>query len=97
MRYIIKMQKNIIIGDNIENEKIREKLVFEDKKNVYKHISINNNKTISNIKTSIIKSTNYVYDYQNEKILYQYFSMNIKITPKLVISTILKKLIYNNI
>lgn len=61
-------------------------------RNVYKYISLKNNKTILNIKTSIINSTNYVYDYQNSEILTQYFSSNIKITPKLVIATVLRKI-----
>lgn len=61
-------------------------------RNVYKYISLKNNKTILNIKTSIINSTNYVYDYQNSEILTQYFSSNIKITPKFVIATVLRKI-----
>ncbi len=61
-------------------------------KNVYKYISEKNNKSLLNIKTSIIKSTNYVYGYQNKNVLDEYFSIDIKITPKLVISTILEKL-----
>lgn len=65
-------------------------------KNVYKYISNKNNKRVSNIKTSIIKSTNYVYDYQDEKKLHNYFSIDIKITPKLVISTVVKKVLLNN-
>ncbi len=74
------MTKNIIIVDK------------ELERNVYKYISLKNNKTILNIKTSIINSTNYVYDYQNSEILTQYFSSNIKITPKLVIATVLRKI-----
>lgn len=62
-------------------------------KNVYKHIATQNSKKTLNIKTSIIKATNYVYNYQDENKLYEYFSIEIKITPKLVISTILNKLI----
>ena len=58
-------------------------------KNVYKHIATQNSKKTLNIKTSIIKATNYVYNYQDENKLYEYFSIEIKITPKLVISTIL--------
>lgn len=61
-------------------------------KNVYQYIAEQNGKKISNIKTSIIKATNYVYNYQDENMLYEYFSIRIKITPKLVISTILNKL-----
>ena len=46
-----------------------------------------------NVKTNIIKATNYVYRYQDKEVLYKYFSINIKVTPKLVISIILNKLI----
>lgn len=61
-------------------------------KNVYQHIAIRNRKKVLNIKTSIIKATNYVCNYQDEDVLYRYFSIKIKMTPKLVISTILNKL-----
>lgn len=61
--------------------------------NVYKVIAIKNNKSLNNIKTNIIKSTKFVDTYQNKNILYKYFSLDIKITPKLVISTILNKII----
>lgn len=61
-------------------------------KNVYRYISEKNNKSLLNVKTSIIKSTNYVYEYQDKNVLDDYFSIDIKITPKLVISTILEKL-----
>ncbi len=63
-------------------------------KNVYRYIAEKNDKKILNIKTSIIKATNYVYNYQDEKKIYEYFSIEIKITPKLVISTILNNLKY---
>ncbi len=69
------------------------KLLENLEKNVYKEIAIKNGKKILNIKTSIIRATNYVYNYQDENKLYEYFSINIKITPKLVISTILNKLL----
>lgn len=61
--------------------------------NVYKVIAIKKNKSLNNIKTNIIKSTKFVDTYQNKNILYKYFSLDIKITPKLVISTILNKII----
>ncbi len=67
-------------------------LVENLERNVYRYIAMRNNKTVTNIKTNIIKSTNYVYTYQDKKVLYEYFSLDIKITPKLVISTILNKL-----
>lgn len=62
-------------------------------KDVYKAIAIKNNKSLNNIKTNIIKSTKFVDTYQNKSVLYRYFSLDIKITPKLVISTILNKII----
>lgn len=77
--YIYK-KKNIDLLDNLEE-------------NVYKAIAIKNNKSLSNIKTNIIKSTKFVDTYQNKNILYKYFSLDIKITPKLVISTILNKIL----
>lgn len=49
-------------------------------KNVYTYIAYKNNKTVNNIKTNIIKSTNLISKH------------NINITPKLVISNILVKL-----
>lgn len=76
--YICK-RKQIELVDNLEH-------------NVYKYVADINGKTVTNIKTNIIKSTNYVYKYQKEKILYEYFSSDIKITPKLVISTVVNKL-----
>lgn len=72
-------KNNIEILDNLEQ-------------NVYKYIAIKNNSSINNIKTTITKSTNYTYTYQDKNIFIQYFSLDIKITPKLVISTILRKL-----
>ena len=76
--YICK-RKQIELVDNLEH-------------NMYKYVADINGKTVTNIKTNIIKSTNYVYKYQKEKILYEYFSSDIKITPKLVISTVVNKL-----
>ncbi len=72
-------KNNIELLDNLEQ-------------NVYKYIAIKNNSSITNIKTTITKSTNYTYTYQDKNIFIQYFSLDIKITPKLVISTILSKL-----
>ena len=73
-------KKNTELLDNLEE-------------NVYKAIAIKNNKSLSNIKTNIIKSTKFVDTYQNKNILYKYFSLDIKITTKLVISTILNKIL----
>ncbi len=75
----ISNNKNIDLLENLE-------------KNVYQYIAEKKGKKIINIKTSIIKATNYVYNYQDEEMLNKYFSIKIKITPKLVISTILNKL-----
>lgn len=61
-------------------------------RNVYKQIAEDNNKTINNVKTNISKATDFVYTYQDKQILDDYFSISIKITPKLVISTILNKI-----
>lgn len=61
--------------------------------NVYKYLANKNNKTLSNIKTTIIKATNYLEKYQDRNLLKQYFGIDIKATPKLVITTILNKLI----
>lgn len=69
-------------------------LVDNLEKNVYKYIALKNNKTLINIKTNIIKATEYVYNNQDKELLYKYFSINNKITPKLVISTILNKMIF---
>lgn len=69
-------------------------LVDNLEKNVYKYIALKNNKTLINIKTNIIKATEYVYNHQDKEFLYKYFSINNKITPKLVISTILNKMIF---
>lgn len=69
------------------------KLLDNLERNVYEFIARKNNKEVLNIKTSIIKATNYVYNYQDEDKLYRYFSIKIKITPKLVISTIINKLV----
>lgn len=60
--------------------------------NVYTQIAIKYNKSVSNIKTNLIKSTTYVYMYQDKNVLEKYFSINIKITPKLVITTILNNI-----
>lgn len=79
---------SIIYVYSNKNEEMLENL----EKNVYKYVSLKNNKTVLNIKTNIINSTNYVYDYQNSEILFRYFSSNVKITPKLVIATVLKKI-----
>lgn len=86
-QYLLETIKYIYIKNDMS-------LLENLEKNVYKYIAENNGKKVLNIKTSIIKATNYVYNYQDEKKIYEYFSIEIKITPKLVISTILNKLKY---
>lgn len=66
-------KNNIDLLDNLEQ-------------NVYKYVSFKSNKSINNIKTNIIKSTNKLEDTN-------YFIE--KPTPKLVISMILNKLMFN--
>ena len=63
-------------------------------KNVYEYVATKYNKSLSNIKTNIIKATEYVNIYQDKDILLNYFSISIDITPKFVISTILNKLLF---
>ena len=61
------------------------------KENVYKYIANINNTSITNVKTCIIRATNYMYIYQN-KTTNKYFSFNYKPTPKTIITTIIMKL-----
>lgn len=61
--------------------------------NVYTVIAKKNNKTIDNIKTNIAKATKFVELYQDRDILYNYFLLDIKITPKLVLTTVMNKLL----
>lgn len=86
-KYLCESIEYIYKSENLE-------LVDNLEKNVYKYIAIKNNKTLINIKTNIIKATEYVYNNQDKEFLYKYFSINNKITPKLVISTILNKMIF---
>lgn len=75
--YIYK-KNNISLLDNLE-------------KNVFPHICTKYSKSLNNIKTNIIKATNYAYLYQNKNLIKSYFKMDIKPTPKIVISIILDK------
>ena len=80
IKYIYK-SNNLDLLDNIE-------------KNVYKYIAYQYHKSINNIKTNIIKATNLAYLYQDKERIENYFLVNIKPTPKMVISFILSK--YNH-
>lgn len=55
-------------------------------RNVYKYISYKHNKSINNIKTNIIKSTNSIKKHDNTVT---------NLTPKFVISNILVEIINN--
>lgn len=62
---------------------------------VYKKIACMHNKPIQNIKSNIIKATNFMYAEANMNLLKEYFhftDIKKKPTPKMVISTILNKL-----
>ena len=85
-QYILEAIIDIISNNNLD-------LLDNLEKNVYKYIAYKHNKSINNIKTNIIKATNYIYLYQNPEIIKTYFQLDIKLTPKLVISTVLNKII----
>lgn len=62
---------------------------------VYKKIAFSHGKSFQNIKSNIIKATNFMYAESDMDILKSYFHFNDnkrKPTPKIVISTILNKL-----
>lgn len=84
-QYILEAIVNIYENNNVD-------LLDNLEENVYKHIAYKYHKNIKNIKTNIIKATNYVYLYQNSENMKKYFSLDIKVTPKLVISNVLTKL-----
>lgn len=67
------------------------KLLDNLENNVYKYIAYKNNKTKINIKTNIIKATELAYISQDRAVIKKYFSIEIKPTPKVVISKILTK------
>lgn len=75
--YIYK-KNNISLLDNLE-------------KNVFPYLCTKYSKSLNNIKTNIIKATNYAYLYQNKNFIKNYFKADIKPTPKVVISIILDK------
>lgn len=62
---------------------------------VYKKIAFSHGKSFQNIKSNIIKATNFMYAESDMSVLKDYFHFNDnkrKPTPKIVISTILNKL-----
>lgn len=62
---------------------------------VYRKIACIHNKSFQNVKSNIIKATNFMYAEANINLLQDYFHFNDnkrKPTPKMVISTILNKL-----
>lgn len=71
-------RNNIDLLDNLE-------------KCVYKSIAFNKHKTEQNIKTNIVKATNLAYLYQDKQVFIDYFSSDLKPTPKVILSTILMK------
>ena len=73
-----------------KNKKL--KLLQNLEKNVYSYVATVNNTSILNVKTSIIRATNYMYIYQSDKTKDKYFSFNYKPTPKTVITTIILKI-----
>ena len=70
-----------------------EELLDNLEANVYKIIAYKNNKTINNIKTNIIKATSLAYICQKENKINEYFGFEIKPTPKVVISTVIQKIL----
>lgn len=60
-------------------------------KYVYKVIAFQNKKSVYNIKTNITKACNLAYLYQDKNIIKDYFSLDLKPTPKTVISSIINK------
>lgn len=61
-------------------------------KYVYPVIAAQNRKNTQNIKTNIIKACELVYLYQDNEVIKNYFLIDIKPTPKLVIKKILDKI-----
>ncbi|MCI9247383.1 MAG: response regulator [Clostridia bacterium] len=60
-------------------------------KYVYKVIAMQNHKSAHSIKTDITKACNLAYLYQEKNIIKDYFSLELKPTPKVIISTILTR------
>ncbi len=62
---------------------------------IYKKIAFSHNKSLKNVKTNIVKATDYMYTEADMSKIKDYFcfnDINKKPTPKVVISTILNKL-----
>ncbi len=88
-KYII--ESVIYIMENINNSMLLENL----EKNVYPIIACKHQKSTQNIKGNIVKATNNMYMDCNLNYLLNYFNytMDTKPTPKVVISTIVNKLL----
>lgn len=73
-------ENNLMLLNNLEN-------------NVYKVLACKEKTSLNNVKTNITKSANLAYLCQEKKVIDNYFRFEIKPTPKIIISTILSKLI----
>lgn len=72
-----------------------EQLVNNIEKNLYSKIANRHSKSIQNVKSNIMKATDCMYVECDKNIINEYFNFlnNYKPTPKLVISTIVSKII----
>lgn len=84
------IEESIIYILNKRNKSLSDNL----EKNVYKHVAELHNKTVGNIKNNIVKATNNMYMECNIDYLLNYFDFkrDTKPTPKIVISTIINKI-----
>lgn len=84
------MEAILIVYDSLDNN-----LVDNLEQYAYKIIARKHNKTIKNIKSNICKATNSMYFECDQEYINNYFnfSYNYKPTPKMIINTILTKLI----
>lgn len=83
-QYLLDAIKYIYFSDEID-------LLDNLEKYVYKVIANQNNKSLYNIKTNMTKACDLAYLYQEKHVIKKYFLMELKPTPKVVISTILMK------
>lgn len=60
-------------------------------KNVYINLAKKYNTSINNIKVNMSKATDIAYTVQKESIIQNYFKTSVKMTPKMVITTIINK------
>lgn len=61
-------------------------------KSIYKYIAYKHKTSVNNVKTNIIRATELAYTCQSEKIINDYFNIEIKMRPKDVINKILTKI-----